>query len=389
MLEAVHRPDLYDSDDRLYVNGSATPAAGAVNTVIATTPALPKIGKVGRIDNIIASCNQACIGQIMIDPSTDGRCPGFVSQHIFTPSVPVIIPVKHLFRGFQLQSGVVVFRVRHMLSTTPGTDVITAALTVTGWSITDDLNYSAKKVALFIGDSILNGTGPTKTAKMWAFLARNYLRSLDHDIRTVLKSAPGATTSDWAAWIDGEYASVERANVIFYSVGVNDAIAAAADATYTANLLAFWNWAKVRYPDTPVIITTPTPLENNTQETKAVALRAAAIAFVAAQNSPRLKCIDFGSVFDRTVSANYAATDTPGSRVHPVDAGHKPLISGGTSLLNGDWSVGFIYPIFYRNQFAVCLFAYRVGYVGALECGSEFSTGEIRNEIALPNISFI
>jgi len=102
--------------------------------------------------------------------------------------------------------------------------------------------------------------------------------------------------------------------------------AAVSDATYEANLTAFWDWVGARYPDAKMIVCGVTPLENNTSETRADGLRTKAAAFVTAQNSPRLKYINLGSAFDRTVSTNYASTDTPGSRVHPNDTGH-PLVA--------------------------------------------------------------
>jgi lysophospholipase L1-like esterase len=317
-----------------FSNGSATPAAGAVNTQIAATAAIPLIGKTLYLQSVHASANQLCVAQIGIGGSADGRFLGFTGQFVTGPGQQIIIPVGMAYRGFQVETGVVGLNVRRMLSAAPGTDVIYGAVTANGNVITDDFNFAANKRVLFIGDSTLNGTGPTKTEKMWPFIVRNHLVDLGYDVRNILKSVSGSTTTDHELWRAGGYHDVADPALCVYSVGINDAGAAVSDATYTANLTAFWEWFSDRYSQGKMIVTGVTPLENNTSETRAAGLRAAASAYVTSVNSPRLKYINLGGAFDRTVSSNYAASDTPGSRVHPNDTGHAAVASTFITAFN-------------------------------------------------------
>ena len=110
---------------------------------------------------------------------------------------------------------------------------------------------------------------------------------------------------------DGKYDGAIQPRII----GVNDAGGAVSGSAYTSNLTAFWSWASKRYPDAKMVICGVTPLENNTSEANAATLRSAASSYVSGVADSRLKYINLGSAFDRTVSSNYVGSDPAGSRV--------------------------------------------------------------------------
>lgn len=306
-------------------NGSATPAAGNVNTQVAATSAgMPFIGKAMWAETVTVSVDQKAIIQIGLGGDSSSRCPGFTTQHVADVGVPVVIPIRQLFRGFQVQTAIWTVHVRRMLSASPGTDVINASISVQGWALTDDFAFDADKTILFVGDSILNGgSGPSRTALMWPFKFRDYLRSLGTRARVVLKSVSGSFTSDHETWRQGGFHDIDNPDLIVYALSVNDAGSSVSSATVLANATAFWEWARDRYPNAKVILCGTSPLANNTSETNAAAYRTALQTYVAGVNDARLKYVNLGAAFDRTVSGNYTGADG----IHPNDTGHAALAS--------------------------------------------------------------
>lgn len=309
-------------------NGSATPAAGAVNVSVASSGTIPQIGKVAYVEQVTASLSEKCLAQVQhtADGGGAGKFPNWLQFFIASPGGAVTFAMRSLFRGYALGSNSsIAVSVRRMLSASPGTDVIYGGVSACGSLITDDLDYAAPIVALFIGNSIIAGTGPTKTANMWPFLVKAYLRSIGIRARVVLKSISGTQSTDHEGYRAAGYHDIARADLIFYDPAANDAAQAISDATYVANLTAMWTWVSKRYPNATMFVMGPTPLENNTWETRAVALRLAGAAYVAGVANPKLRFIDQGSAFDRTVSSNYASSDSAGSRIHPNDTGHAAV----------------------------------------------------------------
>ena len=311
-------------------NASTAPvnwAGSAAITPIASTT-IPVIGKAVWLESITASMNVPCLGQVQIAGDASGLFPGFVWQGWIGPN-GVVIPVQQLFRGFQIATNALVsLSVRNVQDASPTTVNLFGGMSGQGWKLTDDFSFNAPKRVLFVGDSILNGTGPTKTANMWPFLVRDHLRALGSNARVVLKSASSSTSTHHEGWRAAGYHDVDDPDLIVYAVGANDAITGAATGTYTTNITAFWTWASKRYPNARVVICGVTPLENNTSETNAAALRSAASGYVTSVNDARLKYINLGAAFDRTSgTTNYATSDTAGSRVHPNDTGHAAVAS--------------------------------------------------------------
>lgn len=291
---------------------------GLANTLLA----VPLIGKAAFIETITVGCNVPILAQVQISPDLAQRFSGTPYRLMLAANQSTTIPANVLLRGFQVQTGIIALAVIRAFDANPTTVDLWGTVSASGWTITDDFDWAAPKVAMFVGDSILNGTGPTATAKMWPFLVKSYWRSLGTRVRIVLKSVSGSTSGDHETWRAAGYHDVPQVDLVVYAVGVNDAITAATDAAYTANLAAFWSHTAKRWPAAKMIVCGPTPLGDNTAETRAAGLRAAAADWVAAQADGRLKFVDLGAAFDRTVSGNYVS-ESP--RVHPNNTGHAAL----------------------------------------------------------------
>jgi lysophospholipase L1-like esterase len=198
-------------------------------------------------------------------------------------------------------------------------------VSLAGYTITDDLNFGAEKTILAIGDSILNGTGPTKSNNLWTFKLRDYFKTQGKTVRIVQKANSGMTSSEVeTARKDGHYDGVE-ADLIIYAVGANDASGGVARETYRTNLEAMWTHVQRRWPNAKMIVCGVSPVENNTTHAAAETLRTEAADFVADQDSDRLFYINLGAAFTRTDASYYASSDSAGSRVHPDDDGHAAI----------------------------------------------------------------
>jgi len=315
---------LREADPIAFTAGSAstTVPTGGVNVAIATAQGFPLIGKAMLLNEISVGLSAPAIAQLEISQSLDTRFGNFIKQ-VIVGTGGLTIPVNRIVRGFINGGPNVTLNIRNNL--TAGSVDYIGTVGASGYRFADDFNFGAKKRVLFISDSTLNGTGPTKTANMWAFLVKAHLVALGYDVRVVLKSVSSSTTADHEGWRAAGYHDIAAPALVVYGVGINDAGAAVSDSAYTANVDAMWSWVEKRWPDAKMIVTGVTPLENNTSETRAAGLRTAADSFVSGEASPRLKYINLGNAFDRTNPAFYVASDPAGNRVHPNDAGHAAV----------------------------------------------------------------
>lgn len=191
---------------------------------------------------------------------------------------------------------------------------------VIGRAISDDFNLSAAQPILFLGDSIWNGNCSTKELLI-PWMIRQYYADKGQSVRMNNQSLSSTTsTHHEIARSRGRY-DYDRVGAIFYSLGANDATLGTTVGTYRANIDALIAWKQARYPAAKLVIFGSTPLENNTAETALALLRAQAAASVTAAADSKVLYCSLASIFDRTVTANYQSSDTPGSRVHPSDAG--------------------------------------------------------------------
>jgi lysophospholipase L1-like esterase len=324
-------------------NGLApvTVPTGSVNTVI-TGPSQAVIGKSVIADQVIVGLNQPGIVQLgfaNIGPPTSAGTQGFLQ--VYHPGTsPLVLTGPFMSRSYGTTGTAVgSWGMTIRTNLTGGSVNYVGSLSVIGWRLTDDFDFTAPKVAMFVGDSLLNGTGPTATPKMYPFIFKSYLNSIGQRVRVVLKSISGTTAEAHETYRAGGYHDINQCDLIVYQLGVNDAVSAVSGTTFTNYLTLFWNWASKRYPTAKMLILGVPPLENNTSEANAATLRTAAANYVASVNSSRLAYINLGGSFDRTLGTTvYASSDTAGSRLHPNDTGHAAIAA---TLQTGWASLGW------------------------------------------------
>lgn len=315
-----------------------TSGAQAGSGVIVATITPAAVAKVTWIEELTVSASTLGIYQVLLNSDASNRFTSFTKQMILGPGLPATIPVRQLYRGFQIASGSFTIAIRNNLSGAAAD--VTAAISVSGWALTDDFDYSAKNTILWAGDSTANGTAYTSTAKSRMAITRDYFRAQGTTARMLLKSRSGSTTGDHELWRRGGWYDVPQGDIAFYDLGINDAGTGVAVGTattagsYVGNVAAFWQWWHARYPTRRMVVLGVAPLENATSEASAASYRTGAAAYVASVASPLLTYINTGDAFDRLAgTAFYAATDTAGSRVHRNDAGEAAIAAKITAGL--------------------------------------------------------
>lgn len=279
----------------------------------------PRVNKIVFLTSFTVSCNQSIDGQFAIGGANGTE--QLVWRGNILKGQAVTVPCKMMLPSWL--SSVASFTCR--LTITPESNSLAGSLALTGYKITDDLNFSASKVVLAIGDSLLNGTGPTKTANSWVVKLLAKMKE-QADVRLINMSVSGSGTANWEEMIDGgRLDAVQQADVILYAVSVNDAGAGTTAAAYRARLEKLLAWKNKKFPNALMIIYGTTPLENSTSHSNAETLRAEAADFVSDTNSPRLKYCNLGAAFTRTDSTKYIVSDSPGNRVHPNDSGNADI----------------------------------------------------------------
>lgn len=207
----------------------------------------------------------------------------------------------------------------------------------TGWRLCGDTNFSAKRIMLWIGDSIPE-TGPgsavsTTESDIYTFKARNYIRdTLGKDYRMVVRALGGTGAADAAKWQQRgamDTMCPKRVNLLFYQMGMNDT----GDTTAAlAAVEGFIARALARFPYAVIVLLGTSPCESDSKHAALEIIRAG-YAALAAANQPRVQYCNLGTAFDRKDASFYAASDTPGNRVHPSFAGHAALGSVLTTWL--------------------------------------------------------
>lgn len=193
----------------------------------------------------------------------------------------------------------------------------------------DEFIQNATIEACIIGDSINAGSSGTKTENMYNYMLRNELRKRGVSISIPYnKSVSGKDSDAFLSYARNGYI-VPGCRAYFIAVGANDsAIANRTKAAYKANINELVDLYLSAEGSPMVILEAPTLNENNTYEALNIQYRAAISEIVTERNNSRVFGIDLGTnSFDRTVTSNYMATDTAGSRIHPSDIGNAAIFN--------------------------------------------------------------
>jgi hypothetical protein len=328
------------SQDRVEVEGWRTAQGIRYNGLWSNAGGLTSVGNVSLTvqgeaflcNHILISSSRFCEVQVVADfwpidntgfnePTFDFRVP--VNGQVLIPLQTVLLtnPVMYL----KTENG-------------DNANVILKMHT-SGWRITDDLNLTARKSILWVGDSILRGSGLTGGVAagkdMYSFITKEYLNLQGFDYRLINRAVGGASSVNSELWRVQDRLTTQsprNVGIVFYNMGANDS---ADPATYTTNLTTFVQWALMKFPTALIIVLGPTPAENNTTEAGLVTIRGNASSYVSGLANSRVKYLNLGTAFDRTLGVTvYSTADSAGVRIHPNVASNAAIGAMITSYLS-------------------------------------------------------
>jgi lysophospholipase L1-like esterase len=330
------------------LNTEGTPYNGGASVINATYTTdgsvsagfgAPGVTRAFAVDTLTVTCNRSARVQISLYETGIGGNDQQMWVVQTSPNVPIIIPVHAIVRPVNTGLGgnaVGTAKIREIYDggTTTGVNLFAYA---SGWAIADDLNFSADKVYLHLGDSITAaGTGITDKRYGYDWQTLAYWKDRGSSVRMINKSVSGTTSTFHETRRAGGAYDFPQLDVIGYSLGMNDAGQSIPTATYKTNVKNLIAWKQAQHPNAKLIVYGATPAENDTTETALVALRTAASEAVAEASDSKVKYLSLGGSFDRKVSSNYASSDTAGSRVHPSNNGHAGIFAAIKTFLDAN-----------------------------------------------------
>lgn len=253
-----------------------------------------------------------------------------------TPS-GITIPIKQLYRSFGVDSTTFNFQVRidAVLTPNPTTDAFTFDSGMIFISITDDLYVNFSNRILWLGDSISDGTGCTKTAEMYPFMFKNYYASKKVNLSN--QSIPGTQSNDHYTFTQSGKYDTYPWDMVVLSIGVNDASQNIIPSKVVDNYTAIISYFKQANNQCKFLIIAGTPVENDTLYAKLSDISTALMDLKNESNG--IFAVSCLSAFDRKNTSYYATSDTTGNHIHPNGSGNlsiynviKPYLDSVTIL---------------------------------------------------------
>lgn len=313
-------------------------ATGSVNTGV-SLPNLPP-NRCVFVESITVHANFYSRAQINWGAGIRSDAANYPLIYVNTaPGVTTVIPIRRFMRQAEMAYGFIGINVRQLLNAdgSAATTAITAtgnlSLSVSGYVMYDDLNFSADKIIFFNGDSIFNGTGRTKKYDMYDWMIRNFYSEAGQSVRATMFAASGSNSSEHEAWRYAGMFDRPQIDLWVYEPMVNDAVQLVSAAVYGSNLQKAIDYKKTRYPRAKMLVLGCHPLQHAPSEARAVLLRAAAASRVTAAADPLVKFCDLGQLGTTfsTNNANYAASDGVGTGIHTTAQGDAFIFNGNIS----------------------------------------------------------
>lgn len=325
LRRAVPLADTIAAEGYPYYTAASFTGTATANNNFATFM-LPGITRAFWCEAVHISSNKTNVVQVGFSGNQVGSGYPSVVEAVTTPGGTIVVPVRQLLRpAHYASSGALGSATIKALIDTDATNTYIRAAMV-GYKVTDDFNYGADKVMLWLGDSITaDGTGPSAKTNQYDWRTLNYHKDAGRSVRMVNLSIGGSTSTQFERLRAHGNLDQPQVDHVYYTLGANDASQGVAAATYKANVAAAIAWKKSRYPKATMTVFGMTPQENDANEANAATLRTAASDAVTEAADAKVKFLDLGAAFDRKVAGNYATSDTAGSRIHPSDAGHASI----------------------------------------------------------------
>ena len=209
----------------------------------------------------------------------------------------------------------------------------------TGYRVSADTNFKAKRVIYGLGDSIANPSSYVTryNGHMWNIAKLEVNKSIAnggkaYDARLAFDSMSGKTSTDLVNTLKAGRKVIDQADVILFQHGVNDAYQGTTDLVWNQNLQYMIDWRDANYPNAKLVFLGATPLASSetTENARLVELRAIQATYEDIPNNVYY----FG--MDTIILPNYTASSTYFTdAIHPTQASHDLYGAGlGNFIVN-------------------------------------------------------
>lgn len=325
---------------RTILSNEVSPSGGLGTTAIA--------GKAYYIESLLITCDRPTIFGVQIKRSywdTNGI------TFYFSVTNTTSLVVNHRLNLLIREGGAIaVYTQKNDAGEAPE-----VSSCLTGYEITNDLNYSAQKTMLVCGDSTTwsslgndNSGNPFRGKDFASFQLRDYISEQKASCRIINKGFGGSYGPDWEKAIDSGELDGINYDLLYVSLGLNDA--GALTAGYTLNNFKDKLKLFVKHRDRyrkgkPVLFLAPTHTDKTNLVANIASIRTAVqetvnecggtnnnVLFVNQANA-------FSLASDPTTDFNFTNGErTAGNRLHPSGYGNKLIAdyiisSVGTQIL--------------------------------------------------------
>lgn len=223
-----------------------------------------------------------------------------------------------------------------------GTNTFNFRFGFNGRRVTNDLAFEAPKSMMVIGDSITNtaisnqSTGGTSFGSDFyhAQLAR-MMRAARKQYRRIVKGDGGWKTSHALYAMRRGWFDIPPPDLITIMLGTNETLL----SDFQTNLPILYQYCRDMYPDALIGIIGPPPRQDSVEVSLMIPLRTWTASYVNGLSDAKARFASVAASFDRTVDANYLASDgVSGTRIHPIASAHTAM----ANTIKTDWqSSGF------------------------------------------------
>lgn len=318
-------------------NGIATPETDGANlNAVTPTSPQPLPGFVPTITKCIAiqDYTAECSSDIYLQKIFGGADSGF--RGVVGPNNPLHIQGPIFVKPGKIISGNILGLTK---PTTPIGNRVLFTESMRAFTMSADLNWSANKSILLLGDSNFEGSamGLTRVSDgaqttrfdVVTWLLRNWYRVNGNDVRLIDFSVAGWASPEFENLrLNGDLEMPEQPSLIIYAVGTNDRYA----NIHLSNLTKFLTWAQSQYPSSKILVLGPIPKQGSTtidgvitnNEALLNTIRTNSENLVNQINKPdQIAFINCGLAWDVNDNSKYSNFDgtADGSHIHPNSTG--------------------------------------------------------------------
>lgn len=192
-----------------------------------------------------------------------------------------------------------------------------------------DVNYSADKTILLVGDSNfeasaistnINGDTSLDATACVNWKTRKLYTDAGYNVRLIDKSISGRDSVFFNTLLtQNRLLNIKQPDLIIYNLGTNDGNATAA----ANNLTYFLNQITRIWPKAKIIVEAPIKAQDSAKEALIQSMRVNYQTIVSSLNNPYVRFIDASLIPDGANYAKYSGTESNGSGIHYGVSGHQ------------------------------------------------------------------